>query len=589
MPVNSQTCRDWARKLNDYKSGKANLENRVKDNQLWWRLMHSEVKRMPGDKLPDPTSAWLTNVILAKHAARMDAFPEATVLPRQLDDEPEAQSLSDIIPAVLDRCDFKETFSQIGWDKQISCCGVYFVGWNQNKYNGLGEIDIKPVDILNIFWEPGINDIQESKYVFVVKLEDKDLLKEKYPDLLGDGKAYKSKVITPTEYVYEDNINTDDKDAVVDVYYKRSINGRDVLHYAKFVQDTVLYATENMTQPITDAMGNVIGPPVSEKGLYDHGRFPFVFESVFPVKGSIAGIGYVDICKNPQRYIDIMGGAILKNVQDNATPRYFFRTDAGINKEQFNDLSKRIVECNGNLGEDAVRLIQTKGLDGNVLSYYQYKIDEMKQTAGNRDVNSGGTEGGVIAASAIAIMQESGNAISRDENDAAYRAYKEIILFCIELIRQFYTLPRFFRIEGERGIVNYVSYSNAKLQGIQTFGVNGEEYWRIPEFDLNVEAAVEPDYSKSSQNTLALQFYQSGFFNPENYIASVQCLDMMDFKGKEKMQQNMMAAAQIMMAQPQTTNKGGFEENTQKQYDPKAAAEKKQAQAQSKSEASVQP
>ena len=56
------------------------------------------------------------------------------------------------------------------------------------------------------------------------------------------------------------------------------------------------------------------------------------------------------------------------------------------------------------------------------LNVLQMKIEEMKDTASNRDVNSGSAGSGVTAAAAIAALQEAGNKTSRDMSSARYRA-----------------------------------------------------------------------------------------------------------------------------------------------------------------------
>ena len=59
--------------LTRYKEGKANLEERIVEDELWYQLRHQEVVRRKRD--PDaltPTSAWLFNSIACKHADAMD-------------------------------------------------------------------------------------------------------------------------------------------------------------------------------------------------------------------------------------------------------------------------------------------------------------------------------------------------------------------------------------------------------------------------------------------------------------------------------------------------------------------------------------
>jgi hypothetical protein len=75
----------------------------MRSNQEYWRgKQWREMRRDWEKEQPQPTSAWLTNVILSKHAARMDAYPEATVLAREQMDEPQAQLLTSVIPCILD-------------------------------------------------------------------------------------------------------------------------------------------------------------------------------------------------------------------------------------------------------------------------------------------------------------------------------------------------------------------------------------------------------------------------------------------------------------------------------------------------------
>ena len=68
--------------LNRYKEGKANLEQKIVDNEQWYKQRHWEQMR---DKKEDiqPSSAWLFNSIANKHADAMDNFPSPNILPRE--------------------------------------------------------------------------------------------------------------------------------------------------------------------------------------------------------------------------------------------------------------------------------------------------------------------------------------------------------------------------------------------------------------------------------------------------------------------------------------------------------------------------
>jgi hypothetical protein len=285
-----------------------------------------------------------------------------------------------------------------------------------------------------------------------------------------------------------------------------------------------------------------VGPSVAERGLYDHGMYPFVFDVLFKEEGMPVGFGFVDICKNAQTSIDIFNNTFEKNAQFNANPRYFVRQDGGINETELADPNQLLVHVDGNLGDDSIRPVAQTGLNGNYMTLLDNKINEMKETSGNRDTSNGGTTSGVTAASAIAAMQEQAGKTSRDMIKTTYRAHREVVNLVIELIRQFYDMPRTFRITGETGQEEYVTYSNQGLQP-QSLGndYGVEQGYRLPVFDIKVTAEKESPYSQLSQNELALQFYGNGFFNPELADQALACIDMMEFPGKDRVVQKIQA------------------------------------------------
>lgn len=570
--------------LDKYKSGKRNLEQKIVKNEQWWKLRHWDMIDDESTKdEPKPASAWLFNTIISKHADYMDAYPKPNILPRESADQEEAERLSSIIPVVLKQNDFEQVYSDETLYKEKNGTGVYGVFWNQNKLNGLGDIDIQYIDLLNIYWQPGVIDIQDSRNMFVVDLVDNEALYEMYPDTRGNlGNQSDTEV---TKYNYDDTVDTTDKSLVIDWYYKKNVGGKTTLQFCKFVDDIVLFSTENErkrptraeTVPVLDENGQPmldengqplatvqeveVGKSMAETGLYDHGLYPFVFDVLFKEEGTPIGLGFVDICKNPQMSIDLMNDAFEKNTLMVANPRYFSRKDGGINEEEFADPFNMLVHVDGNLGDDSIRPIATNLINGNYIGIYENKIQELKETAGNRDAVTGGTTSGVTAASAIAAMQESAGKTSRDQIKTTYRAYKNVINMVIELIRQFYDMPRQFRIIGEQGQFNFISYTNENLkmqhQGTD-FGI--DMGYRLPVFDIDVQAEKESPYSQLSQNELALQLYNSGIFNPEYTDQALAVLDLMEFQGKDKVVQRVELNGgmyqQLLQMQAQMLNMG---------------------------------
>ena len=532
LPVTKEILNEATLRLQRYKTGKASFDRRCVENEQWWKMRHWEEIREEGTTALKTKSAWLVNVILSKHADAMDAYPEPSFLPRESTDVPEAEILSSIVPVVLDQVHFEQVWSDNWWKKLKSGVGVYGVFWDAGALNGLGEIAVKRIDPLNLYWEPGITDIQQSREVFLVELVDKDRLIAQYPFLEGqlNGKSF-----TGNSYRYDDHVDTSDKVPVIDWYYKRtSEDGRTVLHYCMYVGEHILHATEN-DDP--------------EVGLYEHGMYPFFIDPLFPEEGTPTGYGYIDICKDAQRQIDLMNNAIVANCVAAATPRWLKRGDDGINEAEYADWTRPFVHVQGSIEDSAIRPIDVPQLSGNYLNILISKIDELKETSGNRDVNNGGAPTGVTAASAIAAMQEQSGKLSRDQIQASYRVFRDVCDCIIELIRQFYDVRRQFRIVGPDGMQQFVSYNNAGLQpqpqGGVEFGV--DMGMRLPVFDIEIASSKQSAYSKLSYNELAIQFFQLGFFNPQLTDQALAALEMMDFKGKEEVRKRIAANGGMFM------------------------------------------
>ena len=533
--------------LQRYKQGKANLEQRIVENEQWYRLRHWECMRGGAASQVEPVSGWLFNAISNKHADAMDNIPAPNILPREAGDRDEAAALSAVVPVILEQNDFETVYHKL-WDHKLRFgTGVYGVFWDKEKLGGLGDISIQRVDVLNLFWESGVTDIQDSRNLFHVALLDDDLLVERYPELQGKtGEQGELK-----RYLYDDTVDCTGKTAVVDWYYKK--NGK--LHFCKFSGDQVLFSTEN----------------AGMDSWYDHGLYPFVFDPLFSVEGTPCGFGYIDVGKSAQEYIDRGNQAVLQNLLANARPRHFIRSDGSVNEAEYADLTRDFVHVDGALGHDSIQPITGTPLPGVYVEVIQSKIDELKEVTGNRDISTGGTASGVTAASAIAAMQEAGSKLSRDHNKASYRAYRNMVQMVIELIRQFYSLPRVFRITGGQE-ATFQSYSNLGLlprQQEAVFGVTPG--LRLPVFDVEVTVQRKSPYSRMSQNELALQFYNAGFFDPGNAAQALACLEMMDFDGKSMVMGRLRERMQTV-ARP-------FEEDTASALPPapegKAAAPRK--------------
>ena len=112
--------------------------------------------------------------------------------------------------------------------------------------------------------------------------------------------------------------------------------------------------------------------------------------------------------------------------------------------------------------------------------------------------------------------------------DDGYEAFSQVLTLCIELVRQYYDMPRQFRLLGKNG-GQFAMFDNRGLQPrpLLTGG------YRVPEFDLEVTAQDETPYQTMEYNQLALQLFQMGFFRSDMAEQALRCLELMQFRHKE--------------------------------------------------------
>ena len=517
-----------------YRAARAGIEGEIAENERWWRNKNAAANgagfASDGPDSPncgdifascDPASggshasggsAWLFNCVAGKHADAMDSIPTPTVLPREESDGQSASELSEILPALLTRNGFEDIWSDCWYDKLKNGTAVYGVFWDSSLQNGLGDVLIKRVDVTNLFWEPGVSDIQDSMNVFYAASYSDETLLRNYPQLkeiLSRGAGAQGNNI----YFADDGHG---RHTVIDRYYKKISGGRTLLHLCRSVCGVVVFASER-------------DPLYSERGYYDHGLYPFVIDKLYPKRNSPDGFGLIEVLKNSKNQIDQLESAVVLNSRMAAARRYFAKDGSGINEEEFTDLSSPIVHYSGS-GDpsDAVMPIEVPKLDPACLDLLEYKIRELKETSGNRDFNQGSTSSGVTAASAIEALQEAGNKLSRDMLKGSYNAFEKVCTMVIELIRQFYTLPRCFRITGKNGTY-FRTYDNSRIVP-QKQGVYED---RLPVFDITVRAEKQSPYTKAAINELARELFNEGLFAPDRRHEALICLEMMDFEGRD--------------------------------------------------------
>ena len=523
----------------EYRSARETFDMKIIENENWFKQEYWQylIDKTDGT---EPTSGTLLNAILNKHADLMDNQPAPVFLSREKNDEQEAERLTKVIPVIMQNGNWDDVYDKYCMYKIKQGIGCLSVLWDDTLENGLGDVVLNYLDILRIYWEPNCTNIQDSRYVFVTSLIDTDILKEQYPDLLTEDKeTYGGQdAVQIKTYEGQDQTILENKSLVIDCYERTaSEDGRQIVHLTKIANDVVLESS-------------ILQEDTAQTGIYSHGNYPFIIDQYIPLEGTLEGMGLIDMNKNTQGYIDKLDTLILNNAIVSAKQRWLVKKDSGINPDDITDLSKDVIECESTVDDSAIRALQAQALPSIVTQIRENKINESKEVSSNRDFNQGGTSGGVTAFGAIAALQEAGNKTTRDLVKSNYRSFNKVVNLVVELVREFYSEDRQFRIIGEDNNPEYITFNNQSMinqitnmgeaylqtpEGVQIPNPEWEPEYRKPVYDIEIIAQKENPFNTISHNQMMLDLFERGAFNPEAAIPATMLLENMIFDGKEKL------------------------------------------------------
>lgn len=513
----------------EYKGEKEILKNSIIENYKWYKRQHGLRYDIEKNQ-PKSTTEYIFNAIENKYADALDNYPEASVLEREASDFKTAEILSKVLPIQLELSNFKKAYKENWRRKMKTGTGVYFIDFDRD----IGEIVINSVNVLSFFADFNIGDIQKSEFVFITRAESNVELKAKYPKFsaLFEGDC--------TLETVEGSKALKDRTEIIDCYYKKyekdeSGKLKTYVHMMKIARDVIIDASEDIAG--------------YEKGLYTHGKYPFVLDVMYPNEDCPFGFGVVDVVKGIQEYIDKLDASVEKNTMIASKIRYIVKDNCGIDVEKLADLNEDFIPSAGGDLNEGVRELQGKSLPAYVTNYRDRKIEELKEVIGNRDFQQGGNAGGVTSGSAIELLQRSGEKMSRATIDDSYDSYRDICVMVIELMRQFFDSERVYRVIGDDGEREYISFSGADLLTKDAFGFPDDE--KPMYFDVSITAQKSNPYTKQGNNATMTQLWELGVFNPQNLESSIILIKNMQFDGKEKILQDLQKKLEEVKQQQQ--------------------------------------
>ncbi len=509
----------------EYRADKEELVARLRDNERFYRDSYTRMERDVERRMVCDTP-FIFSAVENTRADLVDNYPSANILEREPDGTGTAELLSKIVPAQLEISDFKRIFKDNSRNKLKYGTAVYGVFYNDFT----GNIDIRSIDLLDVYVDMHIPDIQESRFMFIRAAVENSTLAEEYPQFkeLFSGDAE----IETLERSYRLKNRT----SVTDCYYKKPDG---TVHMFKLCADTVIAATEDMEG--------------YEGGLYNHGQYPVVFDVLYPAHHCPFGFGMIDIGKTLQIGINKLDRAITENIMCGAKPRYLAKRNGGINETEFRDLSRSIVHYEGET--EALKPIDHNTISEYYLSHRESKKEELKEILGNRDFQQGQTTGGVTAASAIETLRQTGEKRSRSVINDTYDSYKRIVYMMLELMRQFFSEERVYRITDELGQKAFARFRNSMM-----YRVKWSDTGAYPEslvFDIDVVPQRESPYARETVNKTIMDFWNGGMISSERAASAIIALKNMNFDGKDRLIADMRTLAGSVRETEQEVNEDG--------------------------------
>lgn len=387
-----------------------------------------------------PGSNTLNSCVDHMIADQMDNMPEAMMIPEREETAKSAEEMSDVVSFVLYHAGWPGKYQTLMEDAMVTGTGVAQVFWDEDIEEG-GMVNVIAWHPEDFYPDPMFESIQDGRACFKVTHTTVAWVEEHYPWVKGyvgaDEYAMRD---AETQFEAPDG---DEKTTLIEFWYKRYDAGhrRTHVHMAQFAGRALLYSTET-------GFGTAGGKEEFLEGVYAHGQYPFTMFKYRDVWRKPFGSGVIDDYRQTQLAIDRYAKYIDDNARESSIQRHFVRRGSGINVDEVADLTRTIVEWEGNDIREVMQTVQTAPLNGQVYQMMQYLADTMKQDCGQNQFTRG--EGGmnVTAGTAIQALQNAGGKISRWHTERFKDAFRAMIEQVLWVLSEYLTPGRKLRIVG---------------------------------------------------------------------------------------------------------------------------------------------
>lgn len=455
------------------------------------------------------------------------ALPSVVLRPMEEGDDVAADIMSKILTHSMLSGGLREAIQRVVFHSCIVGRGWFKVWFDSEAFYGMGENKVESIAPEHMLIDPLALDYRQARW-FVHVHEDVpiEFIKAnygKYPEVADDSSSagFKDKDTRPAvgkvANVYECWLRvweTSEEDSFAQKWRIITVSGSTKLR--------------------------------DQESEYLHGMSPFVpFSSVEDDGADNAytvGVGEIEEIEPLQDKMDWMDRAIQKNIALIINRQRFINPASGLNPNQMDNTEGRVYLVNGN-PRDAVLWDSPPALGHEIFGYRGVVENQIQTVSGVFDVTQGRKPAGLVAARAIASLQDAAAVRFEHKKNALSESIRAVANLCLENILQFYTEERVVRLQGGSQYRILGTYPEElhitdemapeEIQMIEQVRLQFKEENGISlvleDIDFNFDVMVDTDSplpaSKSERGQMAVDLFRLGAIDRKSLLDTLDWQD----------------------------------------------------------------
>ena len=440
-------------------------------------------------------------------ADQMLSMPEAKLLPETADKQQQADDLQDMVHFVV-YCanDFEHTHYRLCEDFYGAGTMVMQTAWDQDMNYGKGEIALIRWPIEAFLWDPMAENIQDCRAVMKVSWHPLSWYRAHWPEegkfVGAEENSHNNVGMTEGQ---EDSHQNDEKKALLVEYWWREYNAE-----TRKYSINVAYAAGNALLEV-------------QRGVYNHGLYPFSILAHDTIEGCLAGDSLVHELAPMMRYINRYAAYADMNARMSSKGRMLVQRGSGIDKDALTNWETDIIEGDRITQGESWNWMQNMPFNGTITQLMTMFQSDLKADSGANQFTRGETTGGIVSGKAINSLIQAGGKISSMRTEQIKYFFKDVVEQIIWLMAQFYDDDRVMMITGHKG------KREIKVNTKSFFGNSDDP----PPYSVEIEVSSRDPQRIANQNQMFMEAYTMSA-QAQQFFPLSALFDILNLDGKDK-------------------------------------------------------